>query len=128
MFWWHSGAPRVIPPSERLFVGPGWSSPLDFFDRGSTHVLFHGFSFFLPMDTWKTIRGTLCHILASGSAAAGQFTLNVEEPLKCYRPNVGKVTPGIHALHHLVNNNFQHTKTHIIGPFASFGGIPVLRG
>src|SRR3954451_5500175 len=61
------------------------------------------------MDTWKTSYGTLCHILASGSAAAGQFALNVQEPLKCYRPNVRKVTPGIHALHHLVNHNFQHT-------------------
>src|SRR3954471_8051718 len=75
------------------------------------------------MDTWKTSFGTLCHILASGSAAAGQFTLNVQEPLKCYRPNVRKVTPGIHALHHLVNQNFQQTKTHILGPLASIGGI-----
>ena len=80
------------------------------------------------MDTWKTSCGTLCHILASGSAAAGEFTLNVQEPLKCFRPNVRKVTPGILALYHLVNHNFQHTKTHILGPLASFGGIPVLRG
>src|SRR3954468_7738794 len=80
------------------------------------------------MDTWKTNFVTLFHILASGSAAAGQFTLNVEEPLKCYRPNVRKVTPGIHALHHLVNHNLQHTKTHILGPIASIGAIPVLRG
>ena len=80
------------------------------------------------MDTWKTIRGTLCHILTSGSAAAGQFTLNVEEPLKCYRANVRKVTPRIHALHHLVNHNFQHTKTYILVPLASIGVIPVLRG
>src|SRR3954447_943699 len=74
------------------------------------------------MDTWKTSFGTLCHILASGSAAAGQFTLNVQEPLKCYRPNVRKATPGIHPLYHLVNHNFQHTKTHIVGPLASNGG------
>ena len=68
------------------------------------------------------------HIIASGSAAAGQFTLNVQEPLKCCRAKVRKVTPGSHAFHHLVNNNFQHTKTHILDPLASFGGIPVLRG
>src|SRR3954454_8400354 len=80
------------------------------------------------MDTCKTSCGTLCHILASDSAAAGQFTLNVQEPLKCYPPNVRKVTPGSHALYHLVNQNFQHTKTHILGPLASIGGIPVLRG
>src|SRR3954466_2863139 len=80
------------------------------------------------MVTWKTSCGTLCHILASGCAAAGQFTLNVQEPLMCYRPNVRKVTPGIHALHHLVKHNFQHTKTHILGPLASIGGILVLRG
>src|SRR3954447_26215774 len=80
------------------------------------------------MDTWITSCGTLCHIVASGSAAAGQFTLNAQEPLMCYRPNVRKVTPGIHALHHFVNHNFQHTKTHILGPLASIGGIPVLRG
>ena len=80
------------------------------------------------MDTWKTSCGTLCHILASGSAARGQFTLNVEEPLKCYRPNVRKVTPGIHALYHFVNHNFQHTKTHMLVPLGSFGGIQVLRG
>src|SRR3954447_2517748 len=80
------------------------------------------------MDTFKTSCGTLCHILASGSAAAGQFTLNVQEPLKCYRPNVRKVTPGIHALHHFVNHDFKHTKKHILGPLASIGGIPVLGG
>src|SRR4051812_193587 len=79
------------------------------------------------MDTWKTSCGTLCHILASASAAAGQFALNVQEPLKCYRPNMRKLTPGSHALNHLVNHNFQHTKTHILGPLASFGGIPVPR-
>src|SRR3954464_10894226 len=89
---------------------------------------FIGLVFFSPWTHAKTSCGTLCHILASGSAAAGQFTLNVEEPLKCYRPNVRKVTPGIHALHHLVNYNFQHTKTHILGPLASMCGIPVLRG
>ena len=80
------------------------------------------------MDTWKTRCDTLWHILASGSAAAGQFTLNVQEPLKCCRPKVWKVTPVSHAFHHLVNNNFQHTETHILGPLASFGGIPVLPG
>ena len=80
------------------------------------------------MDTCKTICGTHCHIVASGCAAGGQFTLNVQEPLKCYRPNVRKVTPGIHALYHLVKHNFQHTKTHILGPLSSIGGIPLLRG
>src|SRR3954466_6428351 len=80
------------------------------------------------MDTCKTSGGTLYQILASGSAAAGQLTLNVQEPLKCYCPNVTKITPGSHALHHLVNHNFQHTKTHTLGPLASIGGIPVLRG
>src|SRR3954463_2654006 len=44
-YWWHSGAPGVISPSERLFLGPGWSTPVDFFDRGSTHVLFRRFRF-----------------------------------------------------------------------------------
>ena len=68
------------------------------------------------------------HILASGIPAAGQFTQNVWEPLKCCRPKVRKVTLGSHAFHHLVNNNFQHTETHILGPLASFGGILVLRG
>ena len=71
--------------------------------------------------------GTLWHILASGIAAAGHFTLDVEETLKCYRPKVRKVTPGSYALHHLVNHTFHHTSTHILGPHASFGGIPVLR-
>ena len=127
-FWWHSGAPGVISPSERLSVGPGWSTPLDFSARGSTNVLFHRFRFVWSMDTCKTRCYTLWHMLASGSAAAGQFTLNVQEPLKCCRPKVWKVTPVSHAFHHLVNNNFQHTETHILGPLASFGGIPVLRG
>ena len=80
------------------------------------------------MDIWKTRCDTFWHILASGSAAAGQFTLNVQEPLKCHRPKVRKVTPGSHALHHLVNHTLQHTFTHILGPLARFGGIPVLRG
>src|SRR4051812_131540 len=62
------------------------------------------------MDKWKTRCGTLWHILASGTTAAGQFTLNVHEPLKCYCPNVRKVTPGSHALHHLVTHNSQQTK------------------
>ena len=80
------------------------------------------------MDTWKYRCGTLWHILASGTAAAGRFTLDVEESPKCYRPKVRKVTPGSHALHHLVKLTFHHTFTHIIGPLARFGGIPVLRG
>src|SRR3954451_4990353 len=70
------------------------------------------------MDTCKIIFGTLWHILASGGAAEGQFTLNVQEPTKCYRPNVRKVTLGSHAFHHLVNNNFQDTKPHILRPLA----------
>ena len=80
------------------------------------------------MDTWQTRCGTLWHILASGTAAVGPFTLNVLEPLKCYGPNVRNVTLGRQSLHHLVTHPFKHTKTHILGPVASFGGIPVLRG
>ena len=71
--------------------------------------------------------GTLWHILASGIPAAGHFSLHVQESSKCYRPNVRKVTPGSYALHHLVNHTFHHTYTHILGPHASFGGIPLLR-
>src|SRR4051794_39593495 len=41
MFCWHSGASGLIPPSERLSVGPGWPSPLDFSAWCSTNVLFH---------------------------------------------------------------------------------------
>ena len=78
------------------------------------------------MDTWKTRFGTLWHILASGIAVSGHFSLHVQEFSKCYRPNVRKVTPGIHVLHNLVNHTFHQTYTHILGPHASFGGIPVL--
>ena len=70
---------------------------------------------------------TLWHILASGIPAAGHFSLHVLESSKCYRPKVRKVTPGSYALHHLVNHTFQHTSTHILGPLADLGGIPVLR-
>ena len=80
------------------------------------------------MDTWKSRFGTLWHILASGIAAAGHFTLDVQETLKCYRPKVRKVTPGSHALHQLVNLTFHHTFTHILGPLARICGISVLRG
>ena len=69
----------------------------------------------------------MLHILASDIPAAGHFTLHVEESAKCYRPNMTKVTPGRYALHHLVDHTFHHTYTHILGPLASFGGIPVLR-
>ena len=31
------------------------------------------------------------------------------------------------ALHHFVNHTFQDTYTHILGPLAGLGGIPVLR-
>ena len=79
------------------------------------------------MDTCKYRCGTLWHILASGIAAAGHFTLDVQESVKCYRPKVRKVTPGSHDLHHLVNKTFQHTFTHILGPHAGLGWIPVLR-
>ena len=79
------------------------------------------------MDTWKTRFGTLWHNLASDIAATGHFSLHVQESSECYRPKVRKVTPGSYALHHFVNNIFQHTSTHIIGPHARFGGIPVLR-
>src|SRR4051812_7410621 len=37
-YWCHSGAPAVLPRPSSDFLGPGWSTPLDFFDRGSTHV------------------------------------------------------------------------------------------
>ena len=57
--------------------------------------------------------GTLWHILASGIPGAGHFTLHIQESSKCCRPNVRKVTPGSYALHHFVNNIFQHTSTHI---------------
>ena len=59
--------------------------------------------------------------------AAGHFHLHVQESAKCYRPNVRKVTPGSHALHHFVNHTFHNTSTHILGPHARFGEIPVLR-
>ena len=68
------------------------------------------------------------HILASGIPAAGHFSLHVQESSKCYGPKVRKVTLGSHALHNLVNHTFQHTFTHILGPLARFGVIPVLRG
>ena len=79
------------------------------------------------MDTWKTRCGTLWHILASDTAAAGHFSLHVQESVKCHGPNMRKVTPGSHALHHLVNHTFQDTSTHIVGLLVGFGGIPVLR-
>ena len=63
------------------------------------------------------------NILASGIPAAGHFSLHVQESSKCYGPNVRKETPGSYVLHHYT---FQHTSTHILGPHASFGGIPVL--
>ena len=71
--------------------------------------------------------GTLWYIIASGIPAAGHFSLQVQESSKCYRPKERKVTQGSYALHHLVNHTFHHTSTHILGPHASFGGIPVLR-
>ena len=46
------------------------------------------------MYTWKTRFGTLWHMLASGIAAAGHFSLHVQESVKCHRPKVRKVTPG----------------------------------
>src|SRR4051794_16774297 len=77
------------------------------------------------MGMWKTRCGTLWHMLGSCVAAAEHFTLNVQESLKCYRVKVRMVTPGIHALHHFVNQNFHHT---MLGPLPSFGGILVLWG
>ena len=66
-------------------------------------------------------------LLAPDILAAGHFTLHVEESSKCYRPNVRKVTPGSYVLHHLTNHSFQHTYTHILGPHARLGWIPVIR-
>ena len=71
--------------------------------------------------------GKLWHILASGIPAERHFTLHLQKFSKCYRPNVRKFTPGSYVLYHLVNHTFQHTSTHILGPPASFVGIPVLR-
>ena len=116
------------PPSKNSGLYSRRVYPLDFSTRGSTNVLFYRFRFVLSMDTWKTRCGTLWHILASGIAAAGQFSLHVQESSKCYRPNVTKDTPGSYALHHFVNHALQHTSTYILGPLARFGGIPVLRG
>ena len=116
---------RVILPTKRQAVCPGGSTPLDFSARGSTNVLFHRFRFVLAIDTWKTRVGTLWHILALRIPVAGHFHLHVQESAKCYRPNVRKVTPGSHVLHHYT---FHHTFTHILGPHARFGGIPMPRG
>jgi hypothetical protein len=55
------------------------------------------------MDIWKTMCGTLWHSLAPDIPAAGHFTVHVQESVKCYRPKVRDVRPGIHAMHHLVN-------------------------
>ena len=57
---------------------------------------------------------------------SGTFPPARQESAKCYRPKVRKVTPGSYAFHHLVNHTFQHISTHILGPHARFGGIPVL--
>src|SRR4051794_17681527 len=51
-----------------------------------------------------------------------------DESLKCYRLEVRKVTPRSHSSHHMVNHTLKPTFTHILGPLASFGGIPVLQG
>ena len=83
--------------------------------------------FFYAIDTRKTRFGTMWHIVAPDIPAAGHFHLHVQKSAKCYRPNVRKVTPGIYAFHNLVNHTFQHTFTHILGPHARFGDIPVLR-
>src|SRR4051812_28491108 len=73
----------------------------------------------------------VCHRLAHSSLRYSRIrTLQPkrsQEPL-CYRPKVRKVSPESHALHHFVTHNFQHTKTHILGPLSGFGGIPVLLG
>ena len=71
--------------------------------------------------------GTLLHILASGIPAAGHFSQHVQESSMSYRPNVRKGTPASYALDHFVNHTFHNTSTHILGPHARFGGIPVLR-
>src|SRR3954454_22135446 len=80
------------------------------------------------METWKTSCGTLCHIVASGSSAAGQFTLDVLEICCVLSPECEEGHTWIHGLHHFVNHNSQHTKKHILGPLSSIGGIQVLRG
>ena len=79
------------------------------------------------MDIWKTRCGTLWHSLAPDIPAAGHFTVHVQESVKCYRPKVRDVRPGIHAMHHLVNYTLHHTLKHRIGPHARFGGVLVLR-
>ena len=82
-----------------------------------------------PQNTCRMV--TIDHGRGPSSSRKATFfvvTLDVQESLNCYRPKVRKVTPGRHILHHLVNLTFQHTFTHILGPLASFGGIPLFRG
>src|SRR3954470_9880721 len=80
------------------------------------------------MDTWKTSIGTLCHIIASGSAAAGQFTLDVLEICCVLSPECEEGHTWDPCLAPFGEPQLQHTKPHILGPLASIGGIPVFRG
>src|SRR3954469_5425740 len=80
------------------------------------------------MDTWKTSSGPLFHIVASGSAAAGQFTLDVLQICFVLSPECEEGHTWDPCLAPFGEPQPQHTKTHILGPLASIGGIPVLRG
>src|SRR4051812_40038567 len=80
------------------------------------------------MVSWYTSSGTLFHIVASGSAAAGQFTLDVLEICCVLSPECEEGHTWDPCLAPFGETQLQHTKTHILGPLASIGGIPVLRG
>src|SRR4051812_43818137 len=64
-YCWHSGAAGVIPPSERLFLGPGFSCTTVLLGEVPPTYIFGRFWFVYSMYTWKTSSGTLCHFVAS---------------------------------------------------------------
>src|SRR4051812_5635886 len=75
-------------------------------------------------QVWHPLRRSILRYSQNGTLQP----TSPEESMKCYRLKVKKVKPGSRALHHIVNHTLLYTFTHILGPLASFRGIPVLRG
>ena len=77
--------------------------------------------------SWQCVSQYFCNTISTpppSNIRVSEQTAFGESVISVHPSNVSKVTPASYVVHHYT---FHHNSTHILGPHASFGGIPVLR-
>ena len=94
-----------------------------FHPRDSVSIL-SLFIFVQTIPTCKTKVGSILTPYSLRLTLSGRFHLYVQHFAKCYRMYTNRSTPETQVLH---ITTFHHTFKHMLGPHASFRGIPPLR-